>query len=358
MTMNVVQLVSNRVWGGGERYVLDLCKALRDNGHSVAVITRGKKEVNSRFIEAGFNPGRLPLRGRFDFISPVVLARVLNRIEAPVVVHAHNFKDADTAVRARRLMSDPSKVRIVVTRHLIKPASTGAYARELYGAIDDIIFVSDAARQGFLSSKPAVDASKLHVVHNALTPDSAPAPMPRKDAEIRVAFAGRINPEKGLDTLFQAISDVPGVNLYIAGSGQARYVGTLLRLAARLGIADRVEWLGQLPDVRPLFESADIGVVPSVVAESFSLAALEMLQAGLPVVASATGGLCEVLEDGSSAILVPPGNAPALAEAISRLAADKALRAEMAAAARKRAELFSYDRFYDAITDIYTANGR
>ncbi len=358
MTMNVVQIVSNRVWGGGERYALDLCRALRDHGHSVAVITRGKKEVDSRFAEAGFTPGRLPLRGRFDIISPVVLARVLNRIEAPVVVHVHNFKDADTAVRARRLMADPSKVRIVATRHLIKAASTGGYARDLYGAIDGIIFVSEAARRGFLSSSPEVDSRRLHVVHNALADTADVEPLERKSDATRIAFAGRLDPEKGLDVLLKAVAEVPGVNLCIAGSGDARYVGNLLRLASKLGITDRVEWLGQLADVRPLFASADIGVIPSLVPESFSLTALEMMSAALPVVASAAGGLCEVVEEGVSAILVPPGRVKPLADAIKRLASDPALRSSMAAAAKARAAHFSFDSFYDAITDIYTANGR
>ena len=122
--MNIIHLVSNKVWGGGERYVLDLCRYMSAQGHSVAVVSRGIGAVDAPFRAAGFTPGRLPLGGLFDFISPVRLARVLDRVEAPAVVHVHNFKDARTALRARRLMADGSKVRVVITRHLVRPAKT------------------------------------------------------------------------------------------------------------------------------------------------------------------------------------------------------------------------------------------
>ncbi len=355
--LNIIHLVSNPVWGGGERYVLDLCKALRADGHSVAVITRGKQAVDARFAEAGFTPGKLPLHGRLDLISPLVLARVLNRIDGAIIVHAHNFKDADTAVRARRLMRDGSKVRVVVTRHLVKAASTGSYARDLYNSIDHIIFVSQAARNGFMSSAPKVDASRLHVVHNAVALPAAAVPSAKGDT-IKLCFAGRLDPEKGVDTLLKAFAATSGTTLTIAGTGRARYVGELMQLTSRLGISDRVEYPGYLADVAPLYAASHIGVIPSVVAEAFPLTALEMMAHGLPVVASDAGGLRETVIDGVTGFLVPPGDEHALAARINELVTDPALRTRMAEAARQRAAEFTYDRFYKAITDIYSGNGR
>lgn len=357
MSVNVVHLVSNRVWGGGEQYVLDLCKALRDNGHSVAVVTRGKSAVDSRFIAEGFTPGKLPLRGRLDIFSPIVLARVLNRMEAPIVLHVHNFKDADTAVRARRLMADPAKVRIVLTRHLVKAAGTSRYHKDLYAAIDAMIFVSEAARSEFLSSRPQIEASHLFVVPNAVKIRPV-EPLDVPHGENRVVYVGRIAPEKGIDVLIKAISkldDIPGLRLVIAGTGRGRDVMPLMDLARRLGVDARIDWVGQVSDVAPLMASAAVGVLPSVGKEAFGLVVAEFMAQGVPVIATGHGACAEIITDGVDGLLVPPADVDALADALRRLLDDPDLRRQLGGeGARTVASRFAYDRFYQAIEDIYT----
>lgn len=357
--MNVVQLVGNKVWGGGERYVLDLCRALDADGHSVAVVTRGKEAVDRPFRAAGFPPGHLPLGGIFDFISPGRLASVLDRMAAPIVVHAHNFKTARTALAARRLMKKPEKARVVVTRHLVRPAKTDKSSLALYAALDAIIFVSDLACKAFLSSLPqgAVDESKLHVVRNAVVPPAAITPAAKPGGECRIVYSGRICAEKGLDVLFRALAllaDRESLRLHIAGTGTPRDVERLMRLASALGVSGKIEWHGHLDDVWSLLSSADIAVVPSVVAESSSLGTLEALHCGIPVVATSNGGQAEFVEDGREGFLVPPGDDAALAAALRRVASDAGLRIAMSDAARRKAEEFSYDRFYEAVLEIYT----
>ncbi len=345
------------MWGGGERYVLDLCNALRADGHSVAVVTRGKKSVDTRFAEAGFKPGRLPLRGSWDIISPIMLARVLNRTGAPVVVHAHNFKDADVALRARKLCRQPGDVRVVMTRHLVKAAKNDRLHNGIYNGLDRMIFVSDAAMREFLSTSPDIDRKKLQVVHNASVTDKGVTPTAKPDGELRLVFAGRISPEKGVEVLLHSLArltDIPGLKLYIAGEGRGRDVLPLLNLARRLGVDSRVEWLGMLNDVAPLMASADIGVMPSVWKEPFGLVLTEFMSLGVPVVATAGGGPSEIIADGESGLLVPPSDPVALADAIRRLASDAALRKATGEKGRETvAEKFSYSRFYDQILDNY-----
>lgn len=357
--MNVVQIVGNKVWGGGERYVLDLCRALEADGHSVAVITRGKEAVDSRFRAAGFTPGRLPLGGLFDFISPGRLAVVLDRMDAPVVVHVHNFKTARIAVAARRMMRQPSKVRIIVTRHLVRPAKTDKSSLALYRDVDAVVFVSELARREFVATLPhgAVDESKFSVIHNAIVPPRNIEAAPKDESELRIVYAGRICAEKGLDVLVKALSrldDIRGVRLHIAGAGTPRDVERLMRLAASLGIADRIEWHGHIDNVWPLIASADIAVLPSVVAEALGLAVLEYMSCGVAPVCTSNGGAREIVDDGINGLLVAPGDDVALADAIRRLADDSGLRASIAAAALSTAtEKVSYEAFYRKILDIY-----
>ena len=357
--LNIVHLVSNRVWGGGEQYVLDLCRALEADGHSVAVVTRGYKDVDRHFAEAGFAPGKLPLKGRLDFISPIVLARVLNRMEAPIVVHAHNFKDADTAVRARRLMACPSKVRIVVTRHLAKAGGTGRYAEDLYAGIDALVFVSETARKEFLSTSPVIRPSKMHVIYNAITlaPKVVASCGSEADGSVTLFYAGRISPEKGLEVLIRAMEKLPeNIRLLVAGQGRSRDVLPLMKLARTLDLDGRIEWLGHVDDIASQMAAADIGVVPTVAKEAFGLSVLEFMSQGVPVVATNNGGPSEIITDGIDGFLVPPSDPEALASAISRLANDAPLCSRMGAkAAAVVVERFSYPQFYRQILDVYTA---
>lgn len=353
--MNIIHLVSNKVWGGGEQYVLDLCRHLDADGHSVAVITRGIDAVDAPFVRAGFTPGHLPLGGVFDFISASRLAGVLDSIAPPVVVHVHNFKDARTAVRARRMMRNPAGTRIVATRHLVKAGKTDSASTALYHYIDAIAFVSQTALDAFLASKPTVDRDKLCVIHNAVSDKGGVRPLDKPEGEVRVVYAGRLAAEKGIEKLIEAVPSFPScVRLHVAGSGKANYEIALRRYASAAGVTDRVVWHGYMADPSPLMASADIGVVPTIACEAFGLTVVEFMQQGVPVVATGNGGPREIISDGTDGILVPPGDAGAISRAVSMLAGDKAMRDKMAAEARKKvADKFAYDKFYKEILKLY-----
>lgn len=352
--MNIIHIVSNKVWGGGERYALDLCRAQESDGHSVAVITRGYEEVDAPFRAAGFTPGHLVLGGAWDFITPIRLAGVLNRLEAPVVLHVHNFKDARMAVHARRLMVDPGKVRVVVTRHLVRPAKTGRADKALYDALDAIVFVSNTALEGFLESKPEVDAGKLHVVPNAVV---APSLQREEPEHPTILFCGRIAPEKGLSTLIDAFARLPlelDARLVVAGSGKGPDVMPLVKRARAEGLAHRIEWLGHVQNVWPHIASATIGVVPTIATEACGLSALEMMSVGVPVVASRKGGLAEIIEDGVDGHLFEAGNSGELARILEDLLTHPAeLKRLGEAGAGKVAKTYAYPSFYHRIMDIY-----
>lgn len=353
--MNIIHLVSNKVWGGGERYALDICRRLAADGHSVAVITRGREAVDEPFRRAGFEPGHLPFGGIFDFVSPSRLAAVADRMDAPVLIAVHNFKDARLAVNARKLMKQPGKVRIVATRHLVKPGKTDRTSAQLYTALDAIMFDSKAALDAFLSTNPKVDRAKLHVLYPGIEIPEKPATKEASDAVV-IGYLGRISPEKGLDTLLAAMPQLAGlpVRLRIAGTGEARYVQQMHERARLLGIADRVEWLGHITDSYGFAAAADIGVVPTLVPECFGLTVVEFMAMGTPVVATAAGGPAEIITPCTDGILVPPGDPDMLAKALRTLAENDKIRTEMGRKARETVERrFAYDTFYTKLSEIY-----
>jgi glycosyltransferase involved in cell wall biosynthesis len=195
------------------------------------------------------------------------------------------------------------------------------------------------------------DARKIEVLpHFQSLPDQSPAP-PEADAPI--LYLGRLSEEKGLGDLLRAIRRIPHLRLQIAGDGPQR--AELERLALGLGLT-RVHFLGQVQKAKlnQLIAESRFTVLPSHAYETLGKSILESYAQGRAVIASDLGSRREVVHEGKTGLLFPPGNVPQLAEAISFLAERPALAAEMGAAGREMVrERHSPGSHVAAITHLY-----
>lgn len=369
--MNVIHLVTNKVWGGGERYVLDLAKKSMESEINVRILARPIAAVTDKFSDAGIALDTARFGGITDITTPRRLAAITDEcaLSGPVILHAHDFKTALTAIRAKRLSQVPGKVRIVVTRHLVRKAKTDLLHRFIYRNVDAIIFVSECARNAFFSgfigekhSKSRHEAEeRSQVIHNSI------ANVPRRPAFSSgnenephrppvLCFVGRIVPEKGVELLLKALGGLRSEEwvLKVGGTGNPEYLDLLKSQASELGISDKVEWLGYQEDIWQVMGSADIGVIPSVVPESFGLTILEFMNMGVPVVSTSGGAQGEIIRNGRDGILVEPEES-ALRGALAELIASPAKRRDMGKAALERAADFSYDVFWERISGVYKA---
>jgi glycosyltransferase involved in cell wall biosynthesis len=170
-----------------------------------------------------------------------------------------------------------------------------------------------------------------------------------------IGTAGRLVPIKGIVYLIRAFAslrvEMPGLRLEIAGSGPER---TAIENESQLhGLTDCVTFLDWQAELAPVFAGWDVFALPSL-EEGFGIAALEAMAAGLPVVATAVGGVPELVEDGRTGWLVPPANPDALADRLRDLLLDPEKRRAMGAAGQARArESFSVERMVTAISEIY-----
>lgn len=181
----------------------------------------------------------------------------------------------------------------------------------------------------------------------------------------RVVFAGRVVAPKGIDVLIRAAREVDG-EFIVCGDGWR--LDAMRRLALRLGVQDRIDFKGWLAaeDVARELADASVVAIPSVWPEPFGLVGIEAFAAGRPVVASATGGVGDWLDDGVSGLCVKPGDPRALAQALNELLADPARQQAMGAAGKKTvAARFSQAHHVSALVDAYRcarssweANGR
>ncbi len=169
----------------------------------------------------------------------------------------------------------------------------------------------------------------------------------------RVVFAGRIVRPKGVGVLIRAAREVDA-EFVLCGDG--RELDSMRALAGRLGVADRVSFTGWLSgeDLAQQLADASIVVMPSLWPEPFGLVGIEAFAAGRPAVASATGGIGDWLEHGVSGLQVPPGDAKALALALTEMLRDPERQQEMGEAGRRRVrERFSPERHVAALLDGY-----
>ncbi len=189
------------------------------------------------------------------------------------------------------------------------------------------------------------------VVRNGVP--SGPEPAALSD-QPTVVFAGRLVREKGAHVLLRAFAKANLGRLLIAGDGPEREA--LRRLAAELGIEDRVCIAGRLPqgDLEKRFLGAWAQVVPSLWAEPFGFVAPEAMMRGTAVIASHAGGLAEVVEHGRTGLLVASGDIEGLAGALTQILGDRDLAARMGAAGRERAILHYHESLWaDRFVRIY-----
>jgi glycosyltransferase involved in cell wall biosynthesis len=170
-----------------------------------------------------------------------------------------------------------------------------------------------------------------------------------------VGVAGRLAAEKGISVLLESMKEVlakvPRAWLVIAGDGPER--AALECRAHDLRIDHRVDFLGMRADLPRIMAALDVFVLPSLY-EGFGLVVLEAMAVGVPVIATCVGGVPEVVEDGVTGVLVPPGDPSKLAEAILRLERDGELAKMLVehASTRLRSE-FDMARMLDAIERLY-----
>lgn len=208
--------------------------------------------------------------------------------------------------------------------------------RPPYEAVDAWSFNSRWVMEGVLARCPDIDEARCQVDHPGVDLDRLPA-SPAGPWRGRLACVGRIDERKGIDVAIRALASVPHASLVVTGGGDPDALTGLREEAGRRAVADRVRFDGPADDVASAYAAADAVIFPVTWDEPFGLVPLEAMAVGRPVVATGTGGSAEYLRDEENALLVPPGDADALAAAIRRLASDEDLRRRLVTTGRATA---------------------
>src|SRR5215211_6357455 len=202
-----------------------------------------------------------------------------------------------------------------------------------------------------------VDENRLHVIPPGVNPSLFEGPFEDPFLGVgkpRVLFVGRLASQKGVGTLVSAAALLKdrSARVLLVGDGPERKA--LERRARRIGVGDRLRFEGFVAQERlpAVLAHADLLVLPSLY-EELGTVLLEAMQAGLPIVASRTGGIPDVIEDGVNGMLVPPGDPEALARAIDRLLADRDLARRLSEEAQQRAKDYDWEVLAERVLRVY-----
>jgi glycosyltransferase involved in cell wall biosynthesis len=334
---------SGRGLRSSQRQVLYLLRGLRERGAEVLLCCPRAGRLHRHADEAGIPTATLTIRSGMDFPSTVRLARLFGEWPADVL-HVHDAASQAVARAAQGMNPDQ--------------APTGGMARSCYDGDDEeslnrlhrsdpmLRWIASAPRIRSLLENRGVPPQHIDIVPHAVDLQAF-ADLPRRQAdpwglrphaEAVIGTVGHLTRRRNVGLLIQAFSRLratfPGARLLVVGAGpQTR---TLQKLSRSLEIAEAVTFAGAVDDLRSVYATLDVFVLPSDL-EVSGQALLDAMAAGVPIVCTASAGVLGLARHGDTALVVPPRDAQALSDSMARLLQDPELAQSIADGARQAA---------------------
>jgi glycosyltransferase involved in cell wall biosynthesis len=358
--LSILHVLAPGEAGGLESVVLSLAAGLAARGHDVGVVSVIEQEspepsLHSLLSARGVNVRSIALPARAYGRERAAYREVFTTLR-PDVVHTHGYRPD--------VLAGPVAGRLGIPRISTVHGFTGGdWKNHVYEFLqvrafrhfDRIVAVSaplerklrsSGLRPGQVTLLPNAFAEPTNLVSRA----ESRARLGIGTDEVSIGWVGRLSPEKGLDVLLEALVQVPGATLSVLGTG--KQYDALVRQAERLGIKGRIRWHGLIPDAARLYQAFDLFVLSSRT-EGTPIALFEALAAGIPVVATAVGGVPDVVTE-REALLVPSESPDALARAIASVLDQPDAARERATAARQRLQIrFALQPWLDRHETMY-----
>jgi glycosyltransferase involved in cell wall biosynthesis len=334
--VKIVHVVIGGDVAGGQIVALRLARAGQAAGHEVAFVSPTDGPFLDQVRAEGMRATVVPLGSALSVASLARLVRALRRERADVV-HTHGHFSVNVVARLAGRVAGAG----VLSHMHIENAFRAGRGRRVQVALDNatarlcfaIVAVSEATRRSLLAQGyPA----RVQTIHNGIE-EVEPAEPTRLAPAPAILEVARLAQVKGQAVLLDALTELAASAVLVGRDLEqdGAYAQRLREEAERLGVADRVVFAGPREDVPALMAGAEIVCLPST-AEGLPLVLLEAMAQGRPVVATAVGGTPELVLDGETGLLVPPGDAGALRDALAALLADPERARRLGEAGRER----------------------
>ena len=353
--------------GGAERDLIALLKTLDRHKWELHVVCPGTGPFREQLHAIAVPTHALSLPPWRKSLALFQRRSAVRRLETlvnqldPAMIHVNDIWWVPHTVRAiARRTSNPVPI-VAHVRQEIEPAKVRHYQLD---RVEAVIAISRQIEQSLIAG--GVSVKNVRTVYSGI--DLSERQHTQDDQTIRrmigvtneavlVGTIANLFPRKGYEVMLRAlpaiVRAVPSVHYVIVGSDDNNYADRLKQLAHELKIADRVHIVGFQDPVQPFLTSLNLYVHPALM-EGFGIAVVEAMAMGKAVVATTTGGLPEVVAQGETGLLVPPGDAESLASTVVSLLQDRVLREQMGLCGRARAhERFSLDASVRHMEQLY-----
>jgi len=336
----VLHLVEDLKVGGLEMVIESIVLSLDKSKYDVHVwCLAGGGDIAEELKEKGVLVRIIGKRSYYNFMNILLLAYLFRR-ENLHIIHTHGYFASTFGRLAASLAGVPVMITHVHSTYNEYGKRNLMVERFLSFFTDKIICVSKAV-QRFVVEREGIRESKTSVIYNGISLPQNGLPIKDRKAQrptesvsaqdVVIIEVASLNENKGQHILLNACQQVykknPAIKLIIVGQGPSQ--STLQEEAKQLGMESAVIFTGQRKDVYGLLAMSDIFVLPSIHREGLSIAVIEAMAMGLPVIGTSVGGIPELIEDRVSGFLVPPGDTDQLARAIDFLATEQDLRERM-----------------------------
>ena len=337
--LSILHIIEAPMWTGAMSQTLATVVGLKRRGHEVTLATTPGSILWGRADAEGINLVGVELRSE---LNPFAVARLASIVRSRriQVIHAHRAHAHSIGLLLAWVTGRPL---VVSRRTTLEPRSNpGSRIKYRSRSVTRIVAISEAVASVLVDF--GVRRDRIAMIHSGV--DTTIYSPGRDGSSVRTEFglaphvplvgmmANAYGPSKGHDTFLEAarmiLSDMPGAVFVLAGHHTDR--PPLREVAAELGIVDSVVFAGYRTDVPDILASLDVSVNCPRSREGLSVAVMEALATGVPVVATDVGGIPELVRNGETGLLVAPGDSEALAGAVTRLLSDRDLASRLAAA--------------------------
>lgn len=352
-----------KTWRGGQGQVKHTVMGLRAIGHRAALVAHPEGELLRRMSE-GLDLVPLAPRNEIDLAAAWRLSRVIRQLR-PEIIHAHDPYAVAMAATALSIVAPTPRPPLVASRRSEFRLARHSFSRWQYSQVDGFLAISRAVRDRLVAD--GIPARKIEVVHEGVDVERGAAAL---SGNVHAALflpthapvvgtVGALVAQKNHHTLIDAaalvVRAVPDARFVILGDGELR--PALEEQIRHKHLERHVFLAGFRADVPELMKDFDVFALSSI-QEGLCTSLVDAMAAAKPAVATAVGGVPEVVADGETGFLVPPRDHHALAEKIVRLLTDEPLRRRMGEAGLARARrLFTVERMVEQTAAVYERLG-
>ena len=355
--MKILHTEASCGWGGQEIRILEEASGMIARGHAVSVACPAHARLATEAARYGVPVTPLPIE--FKTVAGFLALRRHLATARPDLINTHS--SADSWLTALACATLPNAPAIVRTRHISAPVSGNVANRWLYRQARAIVTTGESLRRQILEAI-GLDPTRVSSVPTGIDTvrfapgdrTAAKAALGLDPDERHIGIVATLRSWKGHLFLLDAFAQLQRSNMRLLIIGEGPMRGPIDERIAALGLGDRVILAGQRTDPERWLQAMDVFCLPSYANEGVPQAILQAMLCALPIVSTPVGAILEAVSDGESALVVPPKDATALAQAIARLLDDPALAARLGAAARQRAcARFSKEAMLDRMQSVF-----